>query len=146
MKKYVYIATGGALGAILRYAIKDIHLWNNRWNFPFDTLFINVCGSFILALFLTFALEIMDMDADIRLGVATGFIGAFTTFSTLCKETVLLIFAGSYFPAISYVTVSVVLGFSAAYSGVVLARKFIFKLTEENDDQETYDIDDEREA
>ena len=146
MKKYVYISIGGALGAALRLYIKNIHIWNYHENIPLNTLLINVSGSFILALFLTFALEVMEVDADIRLGVSTGFIGAFTTFSTLCKETVLLIYAGDYFSAISYVTVSTMLGLSAAYFGIVLARELILKIVRSYDDSDQDDMDGESEA
>jgi len=128
MLKYIYIFIGGALGAVLRLAIKNIHIWNYHENIPLNTLIINITGSFILALFLTFAFEVMEVDADIRLGVSTGFLGAFTTFSTLCKETVALMVSGEYFSAISYLTVSTVLGLTAAYLGIVLARELILKL------------------
>lgn len=128
MLKYIYIFIGGALGAVLRLAIKNIHIWNYHENIPLNTLIINITGSFILALFLTFAFEVMEVDADIRLGVSTGFLGAFTTFSTLCKETVALMVSGEYFSAISYLTVSTVLGLTVAYLGIVLARELILKL------------------
>ena len=81
----------------------------------------------MLALFLTIAFEVMAVDPDIRLGVSTGFLGAFTTFSTLCKETVTLMVSGEYFSAILYITVSTILGFAAAYFGTVMARETISK-------------------
>lgn len=143
MKKYVYISIGGAAGAALRFYINSIHIWNYNEKIPLNTLLINVSGSFILALFLTFALEVMEVDADIRLGVSTGFLGAFTTFSTLCKETAMLIYAGDYFSAISYVTVSTMLGLSVAYFGIVLARELILKIVKSYDDSEQYDMDSE---
>ncbi|MDD4321100.1 MAG: CrcB family protein [Acidaminococcaceae bacterium] len=52
-------------------------------------------------------------------------IGAFTTFSTFCKETVELMVGGKYFLAASYMVVSSILGFAAIYLGTVLARKVI---------------------
>ena len=88
MRKYIFIAIGGMLGAILRYFIKNIHIYNYKEAIPINTLLINVSGSFLLALILTIAFEIFEFDADLRLGIATGFLGAYTTFSTLCKETV----------------------------------------------------------
>lgn len=129
LKKYFYISIGGALGAALRYAISINHIWIYNENIHFNTLIINVTGCFILALFLTVAFEVMEIDADIRLGVSTGFLGAFTTFSTLCNETVELIADNEYFAAMIYVTASTILGLAAAYFGVVLARKSINKLS-----------------
>lgn len=85
-------------------------------------------GCFVLVLFLTFAYEVMEISADIRLGVSTGLLGAFTTFSTLCKEAVELMASGEHFLAISYIMGSVILGFAAAYLGFILARGVIAKL------------------
>lgn len=89
----------------------------------------------MLALILTIAFEVWEIREEIRLGVSTGFLGAYTTFSTLCKDTVTLISSGFYFSALNYTTVSTVLGLCAAYFGVILAREYISKiLNEENYD------------
>ncbi len=128
MRKYIYIGCGSFIGAVLRYLIKGIQICNYNENVPLNTLFINVLGAFLMALILTIAFEVWDFDSDVRLGVTTGFMGAFTTFSTLCKETVVLMQNGDYFSAISYMTVSVMLGLGAAYFGIVLARETGSKL------------------
>lgn len=128
MRKYIYISIGGALGAVFRLAIENVHIWNYNESIPLNTLIINIAGSFILALFLTAAYEVMEVDADLRIGLSTGFLGAFTTFSTLCKETVSLMAGGKFFLAISYMTVSAILGLAAVYFGIVMAREAIIKL------------------
>lgn len=127
MRKYIFIGVGGFLGAILRFWIKTIPLQNYKELLPINTLFINVTGSFILALITTAALEILKMDVDIRLGICTGFLGAYTTFSTLCKEASELINRGYYFSSLSYIVNSVILGLAAAYFGVIVAREVIQK-------------------
>lgn len=123
MRKYMYIGCGGFAGAILRYLIEQVRIQNYHENVPLNTLFINISGTFLLAFIMTLALEVWEIDADVRIGITTGFIGAFTTFSTLCKETANLMRNGDYFSAISYITVSTMLGLAAAYIGVVLARE-----------------------
>ena len=128
VRKYIYISIGGALGAMLRFAIENMHIWNYNEKIPFNTLLINITGVFILALFLTLAYEIMEVDADLRLGVSTGFLGSFTTFSMVCKEMVSLMAGGEYLLATTYVTISIILGLAAAYLAVILARKTIIKL------------------
>lgn len=128
MRKYIFISIGCFLGAIARYYAKSIYIGGYNENIPLNTLVINVLGSLILALILTVAFEIWDFDADIRIGITTGFLGAFTTFSSLCKETVGLLNSGDYFSAISYMTISTVLGLGAAYFGIVVAREVISKL------------------
>lgn len=124
------------MGAILRFLTKNIPVYNYHENVPLNTLFINVTGCFVLALVLTVAFEIWKFDAEIRQGIGTGFLGAYTTFSTLCRETSELLFKGYYFSAVSYVTISVVLGLAAVYSGVVLTREVVAKLliSESGDD------------
>lgn len=123
MRKYIYIGCGSFIGAVLRYLIKGIQIYNYHENVPLNTLFINVLGAFVMAFILTIAFEVWTFDSDIRLGVTTGFFGAFTTFSALCKETVGLMRNGDYYSAISYMTVSVMLGLGAAYFGIVVARE-----------------------
>lgn len=132
MKKYIFIGAGGFLGAILRLWIKTIPLQNYKELIPINTLFINITGSFILALITTAALEIFKMDVDIRLGICTGFLGAYTTFSTMCKEASDLINKGYYFSSLSYIVNSVVLGLAAAFLGIVVAREVIQKYVNKN--------------
>ncbi|MBU3180568.1 fluoride efflux transporter CrcB [Clostridium psychrophilum] len=133
MRKYIYIAIGGMLGAVLRYIIKNIHIINYKEIIPINTLFVNISGSLLLALTLTIAFEVFTFDADIRLGIATGFLGAFTTFSTLCKETVNLMRQGDYYSSISYIGFSVMLGLCASYFGVVIAREVIVRFKNQQD-------------
>lgn len=146
MRKYAFIAIGGSLGAILRYVIKNIHFYNYKEVIPINTLLINVSGSFILALILTVAFEIFEFDSDIRLGIATGFLGAYTTFSTLCKETVNLINQGDYYSAISYIGFSAMLGLAAAYFGVVLAREVVAKFINRQKDTGDVELEDKYEG
>jgi len=127
VQKYVYISIGGAIGAVLRLSVGNIHNWSDFTDIPLNTLAINIMGCFVLALFLTIAYEVMEVDADIRLGVSTGLLGSFTTFSTLCKESVELMIEGEYFSAILYIILSIALGLAAAYFGIVLARKVMAK-------------------
>jgi CrcB protein len=122
LKKYLFISVGGFIGAVLRYYIKSVELWGFHGNFPLNTLLINIAGCFILALVLTIAYEIRRFDTDLRLGIATGFLGAFTTFSTMCRESVYLFSRGAYHIAISYIALSTMLGLAAVYAGRITAR------------------------
>jgi CrcB protein len=98
MRKYVFISIGSFLGAIFRYLIKLIPISGYHEHVPLNTLMINITGAFILALIMTVYLEVWHFDADVRLGITTGFLGAFTTFSALCKETVGLLQSEIIFP------------------------------------------------
>jgi CrcB protein len=128
MRKYIYIGVGGFLGAIIRFWIKTMPIHNYKELIPINTLFINVTGSFLLALITTIALEVLKVDENIKLGIGTGFLGAYTTFSTMCKEATELLNKGYYFSSLSYITNSIILGLVAAYFGVVVAREVLQKL------------------
>lgn len=124
MRKYILIGIGGFVGAILRFLLKNT-LWIASSPLPAATLLINISGSFVLGLFLTLAYEIWELEADLRLAAATGFLGAFTTFSTLCKETIGLFDMKQGLSFIVYPIVSVVFGLLAVYLGIALAKEFI---------------------
>lgn len=133
MRKYIFIGCGGFIGAVLRYLVEEIKIYDYHENVPLNTLLINIVGAFLLALILTTAYEVRTFDSDLRLGLTTGVLGAFTTFSTLCKETVMLFSSGDYFSAISYVTVSSLLGLTVVYFGVVVAREIGARLLRKDD-------------
>ncbi|MGE5633034.1 MAG: fluoride efflux transporter CrcB [Caulobacteraceae bacterium] len=139
MKKYLLIGTGGFIGAIIRFYLKGIHIYHYNETMPLNTLLINIAGCFILGLFLTVALEVWEINTDVRLGIATGLLGAFTTFSTMCKETYLLISQGDYYSAISYLTISTMLGIAAVYFGVVIAREVISKYVDKTEADDSFD-------
>ena len=123
MRKYLFIAVGGAIGAILRVAVKGIDVHGLGFALPVNTLFINIAGSFALAFILTYSAGQTKWKMDIRLGITTGLLGSFTTFSTVCKEISLLLLNGNYTYALMYAVLSVSLGLAAAWLGIFLAQK-----------------------
>ena len=120
-KNRLFILAGGTLGALSRFSIRNSNDWNSYGQIPFDTLFINITGSFMIGLILTLAVKLAIFDDKLRLGITVGFLSAFTTFSTFCKETVLLIEAGKVQAALFYITASLVLGLTAVYFGYLFA-------------------------
>ena len=124
MRKYIFIGCGGFLGAVLRYLVKEMQISGYSGSIPINTLAVNVIGAFLLAFILTRSPKTREMDADLRLGITAGLLGAFTTFSTLCKETAGLMSGGDYLSAISYLAVSIALGLCAAFLGAAAAVRF----------------------
>lgn len=120
--KLLIVGIGGFIGADARYLVGE---WAQRkWgpNFPYGTFIINVSGSFILGLFFTLLLR-FNWNPQWRLLIAVGFVGAYTTFSTFEWETLQLIAEGArYKAAVVNLLGSVVVGFFAAWLGVVVAR------------------------
>ena len=117
------VGAGGFLGAIARYAVG---VWIEsfwRRDFPLATFLVNVSGCFILGFFLTMATERMSISPMMRLLVATGFVGAYTTFSTFEYETQRLTTTGAFGWALVNVLASVAIGFLAVRLGVQLGRR-----------------------
>ena len=123
MKGFLVVAIGGALGAMARYAVYlgTALFWHRP--FPLATILINVSGCFILGFFGTFAAERSTVDPFLRLLVATGFVGAYTTFSTFEYETQRLTESGALWWGLVNVLTSVVAGYVAVQLGVVIARR-----------------------
>lgn len=121
--KVAVVAIGGALGAVARYAVTLLvaRFWLGA--FPLATFLINISGSFILGFFTTFVVEKTSLDPLWRLLVATGFVGAYTTFSTFEYETQSLTETGATMIAVANVLGSVIAGFAAVQLGVMLARR-----------------------
>ena len=91
-------------------------------DFPFATLSINVIGSFLMGFLFILTLEPLMIPPNVRVGVLTGVLGGYTTFSTFEMETCLLAENGELFKAALYVVLSVVIGFAAAFGGAYIAR------------------------
>lgn len=115
------IALGGALGAPARYEVA-------QWikvapdGFPWATFWTNLSGAFVLGFFLTLVIERLPPTRYLRPFFAIGFLGSYTTFSTLAVETVLLIKDGHVALGVGYTLASVGVGLALAYLGIVLAR------------------------
>jgi fluoride exporter len=124
LTKYFAVATGGAFGAMLRYYLGGTLLARIGSPFPTATFVINIAGSFFIGLFLTLTTERLPLSPQLRLAIAVGFVGAFTTFSTFEYETMRLVEEGHVGRALLNVILSVTVGFAAVWSGIALARKF----------------------
>lgn len=123
MQTLLYIALGGALGAILRYAVSNgVHMLLGR-GFPFGTLSVNVLGSLVMGFSYILLIERISNNMGLRAMLIIGFLGAFTTFSTFSIETFNLLESGEAFKAFTNILVSVILCLLAAWIGVVLGRE-----------------------
>lgn len=115
------IAAGGALGAPARYEVAQlIHVAKD--SFPWATFWTNVSGSFVLGFFLILVIERFPPSRYLRPFFATGFLGAYTTFSTFAVETDLLVKDGHAAIGVAYALGSLLAGFAAVWVGILLAR------------------------
>ncbi len=124
LKQYAVVAGAGALGAITRLFFNTSVLGRLWSPFPVATFFINVSGSFLMGFILTFAAERSTVSPLLRLALTTGFLGAYTTFSTFEYETAVLLREHGVLWAVGYVSASVIAGFLGVAGGIGLARLF----------------------
>jgi fluoride exporter len=118
------IAVGGAAGAPARYEVTHLISVRNG-GFPGATFWVNASGSFVLGFLLVLILERFPPTRYLRPVLATGFLGAFTTFSTFAVETDLLAKDSHVAVALAYVGATLGAGLVAAWMGVVAARQLI---------------------
>ncbi len=119
------VFVGGTVGTFIR-ALIELAWTGDSW--PWATFVINLSGSFILGFLLTsFARTGEDTGRRkiLRLGLGTGALGGYTTYSTFIIEGDLLWAAGRPLVGVSYLVASVVLGSLLAIAGVLLARKVV---------------------
>ena len=121
------LAIGGAgfFGSLARWLVgMGVGQIQGKWNvnFPFGTLVINVTGSFFLGWFLTITAGRLSIDPTTRVAIATGFVGAYTTFSTYMFESNSLFQRGAHYQAWANLIGSLVLGMIAVYLGTKLAQ------------------------
>lgn len=123
MNQIFAIASGGAVGAVLRYWVSTgVYAFSGR-GFPYGTLAVNVLGSLVMGFLFVWLLERLSNDLTLRAFLLIGLLGAFTTFSTFSVETLNLIESGQLARALANVLLSVVLCVAAAALGVLLARQ-----------------------
>jgi CrcB protein len=117
------VAVGGAIGSVVRYLLSVAAIERFGPAFPYGTFAINVAGSFLIGIVAQLALSrAFGVSPEVRVFLAVGVLGGFTTFSSFSMEAVTLIRNGANVAALAYVAGSVVLGLLAAYAGVQSAR------------------------
>lgn len=119
MTRFLAVAAGGAVGAVARYAVALLVAAVWRREFPLATFLINISGSFAIG----FVVERAAIDPLIRLLLITGFLGAYTTFSTFEYEAWQLAQGRAFGLALLNLVASVAAGFVAVHLGVMLARR-----------------------
>jgi fluoride exporter len=119
---YIAIAVGGTFGCWARYAMTNLVQAIYGRDFPYATLSINLLGSFLMGFLFIETLERLTMSPAMRVGVLTGVLGGYTTFSTFEMETLLLVEQGEPMRAVLYIVLSVGLGFLCAFGGAYIAR------------------------
>jgi CrcB protein len=122
MNRFLLISIGAVLGANARYLVG---LWAAQRfgaDFPYGTAIVNITGSFVLGFLVAWGSARSGLSPQLRLLVAVGFLGAYTTFSSFAVESLLQVESARITSVLLNLFVNNGLGIGAAYLGVVLAK------------------------
>lgn len=122
MQHFFIVAMGGALGAGLRHLVNIAVLRLAGSGFPWSTLAVNIAGSFAMGLFVEMLARRFGGSAELRLFVATGILGGFTTFSAFSFDIAVLYDRGAIGSAVFYVSASLVMAVLALFFGMWLGK------------------------
>ncbi|WP_375284374.1 fluoride efflux transporter CrcB [Marinicauda pacifica] len=124
MNHLLFIAAGGALGAVSRHLVNQAGL---RWlgpEFPYGTFLVNVGGSLMIGLLVGWLAQAGRPDAtEIRFALGVGFLGAFTTMSAFALDVVVMAERKMLGLALAYASGTVVLSVLAVFAGLLIARR-----------------------
>ena len=118
----VLIAAGGAAGAIARYLVQGWAQDLTGGRFPWGTFAVNISGSFLLGVVFAIGIDRAALAPEVRVPVMIGFIGSYTTFSTLMLESWRLVEEGDYLFMLGNLLGSAVVGMAAVVAGLAIGR------------------------
>lgn len=121
MSGLVWVAAGGALGSVARHLVNTGIARLVSANFPWGILLVNAVGCFAMGLVAAGLLR-FSLPDTVRLFLATGFLGGFTTFSAFALDTMKLVQAGQPGLAAIYVLSSTAMSLGAIFAGFLLMR------------------------
>lgn len=122
MQHILLVALGGGVGAALRHLVNLGTLRLFGTGFPWGTLTVNVVGSLLMGLLVELLALKLDASANLRLMLATGFLGGFTTFSAFSLDVALMVERGDVALAALYVGLSVTGAFAGIFIGLGAVR------------------------
>jgi CrcB protein len=124
LRKYLFIAIGGALGSLARFWVGSTIASRMGTRFPYGTFVVNITACVIVGFSLAFLGKRTELNPAWRFLIPVGFVGAYSTFSTFEWETFSSLQTGAFLTAASYVVLSFVLGLVGVWCGVLIARAF----------------------
>lgn len=124
-KNLLLVGVGGFMGSIARYLVYLVVGKRLASIFPWSTFIVNIAGSLILGILMGIMIKTTMINDNVRLLVAVGFCGSFTTFSTFAYENMFLYQQKALPTAIGYTAASLILGLAAIFGGYFIGKSVL---------------------
>lgn len=121
IKNLLLVGFGGFIGSTLRYLTYIFIDKRHALSFPMSTFTVNIIGSLVLGIIIGLSLK-DNVNENMRLFLAVGICGSYTTFSTFALENISLLTQKDLFVSFIYITASIVLGLGAALLGQLIVK------------------------
>lgn len=125
MNGYLVVFIGGGFGAALRHGVNRASLAYFGPSLPYGTLFVNVAGGLLMGALAELFMLRAGISQDVRLFLATGVIGGFSTFSAFSLEAALMWQRGDHGALGAYVVGSILLSIGAIFAGMAIVRTVV---------------------
>ena len=122
MNRFILISIGAALGANARYLVDLWAAGRFGASFPYGTFLVNATGSLLLGFMVASAVGWLDISPEVRLLVGVGFLGSYTTFSSLSVESIAMWQEGNFWHGVANVVGTNVIGLLGALLGIYIGR------------------------
>jgi CrcB protein len=122
LKSFLIVGFGGFLGSIARFAIAKYFQESLNSVFPWSTFLINILGSLVIGIVFGISEKSDLISSDMRLFLAVGICGGFTTFSTFSNDAFLLFRGQEWIRFALYISLSIFMGLMAVYFGRILTK------------------------
>ncbi|MBL8504836.1 MAG: fluoride efflux transporter CrcB [Methylobacillus glycogenes] len=123
MQHICLVALGGALGSLARYKLSGLILQQAaQLKFPLGTFTVNILGCLVIGALAGLAERSGSFSTEWRLFLFTGLLGGFTTFSAFGLETMMLVKQGEWVIALSYISLSIIVGLALLFAGYYLLK------------------------
>ena len=129
LQKLILLGAAGAMGTLARYACSSLSYRLLGTVFPWGTLFVNVTGCFLFGVIVGLTKQSDHVEGDLRFFALTGFLGAFTTFSTFAFETTDRLRAAEWSTGFANFAAQNALGLTAAWCGLLLGEFAVRRAT-----------------
>lgn len=124
MQKILLIGLAGACGALARYGLGGMVQRYSGATFPWGTLVVNILGSFLFGFIWSLVEQRLVISPEARIIILSGFLGAFTTFSSFMFETSSLMGEGQWLLAGLNIGGQILFGLTAMFLGLAAGRLF----------------------